>query len=73
MKEIIDKLKSMDKAELDAVMQKAKNFAQTPQGQEFVQKLKDGKGTPQQEKAMKELGKDPNIAKLIFDILNGKG
>lgn len=73
MKEIIDKLKSMDKAELDAAMQKAKKFAQTPQGQEFVQKLKDGKGTPQQEKAMKELGKDPNIAKLIFDILNGKG
>lgn len=73
MKEIIDKLKSMDKAELDAAMQKAKKFAQTPQGQELVQKLKDGKGTPQQEKAMKELGKDPNIAKLIFDILNGKG
>ena len=73
MKEIIDKLKSMDKAELDAAMQKAKKFAQTPQGQELVQKLKDGKGTPQHEKAMKELGKDPNIAKLIFDILNGKG
>lgn len=73
MKEIIDKLKSMNKEELGDALQKAKSFAQTPEGQEFVQKIKDGKGTPQQEKAMRELGKDPSIAKLIFDILNGKG
>ena len=73
MNEIIDKLKSMDKAELGAVIKKAQDFSQTPEGQELVKNLKEGKGTPQQEKAMKELGKDPSIAKLIFDILNGKG
>lgn len=73
MKDIIDKIKSMDKKELEDAVAKAKKFAQTQKGQELVQKIKDGNAIPNQEKAMKELGKDPAIAKLIFDILNGKG
>ena len=73
MNDIINKIKSMDKKELNLAMEKAKEFAKTPQGKELMQQLKDGNGTSQQKERMNELKKDESIAKLIFDILNGKG
>lgn len=80
MKDIIDKLKSMDKEQLDEAVKKAKEFARTPQGQELVQKIKNGDGMQnlgidkeKQNNIKKELEKNPHIAKTIFDILNGKG
>ncbi len=80
MQDIIEKLKSMDKAQLDDAVKKAKEFVATPEGQEFAQKIKNGEGlsemgigTQQQNNIKKELSKNPSIAKMIFDILNGKG
>lgn len=73
MKEIIDKIKAMDKAELNEAVEKAKKLAETPEGKDFIRRIKEGKKTPEQEKAIKEIGNDPMISKLIFDILNGKG
>ncbi len=80
MKDIIDKLKSMDKEQLDAAVKQAKEFAKTDAGQELVRKIKSGDGMQdfgidkeKQNNIKKELEKNPHIAKTIFDILNGKG
>lgn len=80
MQDIIEKLKSMDKAQLDDAVKKAKAFVATPEGQAFAQKIKNGEGlsqmgigAEQQNNIKKELGKNPGLAKTIFDILNGKG
>lgn len=80
MKDIIEKLKSMDKEQLDAAVKKAQSFIKTPEGQEIVQKIKSnesfeemGIDNEKKNNIVKELGKNPHIAKTIFDILNGKG
>ena len=80
MQDIIEKLKSMDKGELDNAVKKAKEFVATPEGQELAQKIKNGEGLStlgigkqQQDSIKKQLGQNPSIAKTIFDILNGKG
>lgn len=80
MQDIIEKLKSMDKAQLDDAVKRAKDFVSTPEGQALAQKIKNGEGlselgigAQQQNNIKKELGKNPGIAKTIFDILNGKG
>ncbi len=80
MQDIIEKLKSMDKGELDNAVKKAKEFVNTPEGQAFAQKIKNGEGLSslgigkaQQDNIRKELSQNPSIAKTIFDILNGKG
>ncbi|MBR2885201.1 MAG: hypothetical protein IKB93_10460 [Clostridia bacterium] len=80
MQDIIEKLKAMDKRELDAMVKKAKNFVATPEGQALAQKIKNGEGlseiglgAEQQNNIKKELSQNPSIAKTIFDILNGKG
>lgn len=79
MKDIIEKLKSMDKAELSEAVKKAKAFAATDEGRELVEKIKKGEGAQQlgidgkqQKEIMKDLNANSSIAKLIFDILNGK-
>ena len=80
MQDIIEKLKSMDKGELDNAVKKAKDFVNTPEGQAFAKKIKNGEGLSQmgigkaqQDNIKKELSQNPSIAKTIFDILNGKG
>lgn len=80
MQDIIEKLKSMDKGELDNAVKKAKEFVSTPEGQAFAQKIKNGEGLSelgiektQQERIKKELGQNQGLAKTIFNILNGKG
>lgn len=74
MKDIIEKIKGMDKKQLSEAMQQAKAFAETPQGKEFVEKIKSGHagiGKSQQAEIMKQLDQNPDIAKTIFDILKG--
>lgn len=80
MKDIIEKLKTMDKAQIDAAVKQAKEFVKTEEGQQLVQKIKNGEGMQnfgidreKQNNIKKELEKNPHIAQTIFDILNGKG
>lgn len=77
MKDIIDKLKAMDKKELGEAVKKAKEFAATSRGQELIEKIKSDGGMKElgidgekQKNIKKELEKNPHIAKIIFDILN---
>lgn len=79
MKEIIEKIKAMDKEELDKAVRQAREFAKTPKGKELAEKIKSGEAMKnagideaQQKNIMKELGKNPSIAQTIFDILNEK-
>ena len=74
MKDIIEKLKGMDKKELGEAIREAKAFAQTPEGKELVQKVKSGNidvKNSQYAEIMKEVEKNPDIAKTIFNILKG--
>ena len=74
MKDIIEKLKGMDKKELGQAINQAKAFAQTPEGKELVQKVKNGNidtKNSQYAEIMKEVEKNPDIAKAIFNILKG--
>ncbi|MBE7054924.1 MAG: hypothetical protein E7392_02280 [Ruminococcaceae bacterium] len=80
MKDILEKLKSMNKAELNEAVKQAKDFAATDAGKELVEKIKKGEGIQQlgidsakQKEMMQELNSNSSIAKLIFDVLNGKG
>ena len=69
MKDFLDKLKGMDKKQLAEAMQQAKAFAATPEGKEFVEKVKKGEAgidKAQQENLAKQLSKNPDIAKTIF-------
>lgn len=74
MKEFLDKLKGMDKKQLAQAMKQAKEFAKTPEGKEFVEKIKKGEAgidISQQKDMEKQLAQNPDIAKTIFDILKG--
>lgn len=74
MKDFLDKIKGMDKKQLSEAVKQAKTFAATPQGKEFVEKIKKGDTVmdkAQQENLEKQLKDNPDITKLIFDILKG--
>lgn len=74
MKEILDKLKGMDKKQLAEATKQAKQFVNTPQGKELVERIKKGEtgiDKAQQAELEKQLAKNPDIAKTIFDILKG--
>lgn len=74
MKDIIEKLKGMDKKELSEAVKQAKAFADTPQGKELMGKIKSGNmdvKNSQYTEIMKEIDKNPDIAKAIFNILKG--
>ena len=80
MKDILEKLKSMNKTELNEAVKQAKDFVATDAGKELVEKIKKGEGIQQlgidsakQKEMMQELNSNSSIAKLIFDVLNGKG
>lgn len=79
MKNIADILKGMNKSQLEAAVNKAKEFAATEKGREIISQLKE-KGTidgalssQDKDNIMKELKNNPEIAKRISDIINGKG
>ena len=74
MKDIFEKLKTMDKSQLKSAISQAKAFASTPEGKKFVEKVKSSGGTEelQKENIMKEIGKNPDLAKMISDIFNAK-
>ena len=63
----------MDKKQLSEAVKQAKAYAETPQGKELVEKIKNGEGgiDSSKEDIKTQLGKNPEIAKLIFDILKG--
>lgn len=74
MKDIIEKLKGLDKKELGEAVKQAKAFADTPQGKEIMEKIKSGNTdvkNSQYAEIMKEIDKNPDIAKAIFNILKG--
>ena len=69
--DIFEKLKGMDKRELSAAIKKAREFAKTDEGKAFVEKIKNGEAgidKSAQEKLMKELGNNPEVAKKISDL-----
>ena len=71
---ILDKLKGMDKRELASAIKKAQEFAKTEEGKALVEKIKNGEAgidKSTQEKLMKEIGANPEIAKKISDLLKG--
>ena len=74
MKDILEKLKTMDKSQLKNAVKQAKAFASTPEGKDFVEKVKSSGGAESMQKddIMKEIGKNPEIAKMISDIFNAK-
>lgn len=74
MKDILEKIKGMDKKQLGEAVKQAQAFAATPQGKAFVEKIKNGEAgidKAQQDDIMKQLSKNPDIAKAISDILKG--
>lgn len=74
MKEILEKIKGMDKKQLSDAIKQAKEFAATPQGKELVEKIKKGEtgiNKTQHAEIMEQINKNPDIAKAVFDILKG--
>ena len=72
--DIFEKLKGMDKKELSAAIKKAQEFAKTDEGRALVEKIKKGEtglDKSAQEKLLKEIGANPDIAKKISDLLKG--
>ena len=72
---IADIFKGMNKAQLDAAVEKAKEFAVTEKGREIVNELKTTgtvKGLDKDAgKIIEEIKKNPELAKKISDIING--
>ena len=72
--DIFEKLKGMDKKELSAAVKKAQQFAKTDEGRDLINKIKNGNAgidKSTQEKLMQEIGKNPDIAKTLSDLLKG--
>ncbi len=79
MKEILKMLGQMDKKQISEAVNKAKEFANTPEGKNLVEKLKRGEnieGIPvnrdEQNKIISEISKNPEVAKKIAELLGGK-
>ena len=72
--DIFEKLKGMDKKELSSAIKKAQEFAKTDEGKAFVEKIKKGEAgidKATQEKLIKEIGNNPDIAKKLSDLFKG--
>lgn len=72
--DIFEKLKGMDKKELSAAIKKAQEFAKTEEGKQLVEKIRKGEAgidKSAQEKIVKELSADPDVAKKLSDLLKG--
>ncbi len=76
MKNIADILKGMNKSQLEEAVAKAKEFAATEKGKEMISQLQSsgtlGDGIDK-DKILQEIKQNPDIAKKITDIINGKG
>ena len=72
---IADILKGMNKSQLEDAVKKAKEFVATEKGREMISKLQStgtlGDGLDK-DKIMQEIKQNPEIAKKISDIINGK-
>ena len=75
MKDIIEQIKKMDKGQLKDAVKQARAFVKTKEGKELVEKIKSpsGENAIQKDNIMKELGKNPELAKMISDIFNAEG
>ena len=75
MKDIIEQIKKMDKGQLKDAVKQARAFVKTKEGKELVEKIKSpsGEDAIQKDNIMKELGKNPELAKMISDIFNAEG
>lgn len=73
MKEIIEKLKGIDKKELGKAIKEAKAYMNTDEGKAFAEKIKNGEAISDAQKSSlaKELSKNPDIAKTIAELLKG--
>ena len=75
MNDILKQLKAMDKTQLKNAVKQARAFVKTSEGKELVEKIKNSKGEEAipKDAVMKELGKNPELAKMISDIFNAEG
>ncbi len=75
MKDIIEQIKKMDKSQLKDAVKQARAFVKTQEGKELVEKIKspNGQEAIQKDNIMKELGKNPELAKMISDIFKAEG
>ena len=73
MNDIIEKLRGIDKRELSKAIKEAKAYMKTDEGKALAEKIKSGEAISEQQKSSiaKELGKNPDIAKTIADLLKG--
>ena len=72
--DIFEKLKGMNKKELSDAIKKAREFAKTDEGRAFVEKVQKGEAgidKSAQENIMKEISKNPDIAKTLSDLFKG--
>ncbi len=72
--DIFEKLKGMDKKELSEAIKKAREFAKTDEGRDFVEKIKKGEAgidKSAQEKLAKEIGNNPDLVKKLSDLFKG--
>ena len=79
MQDILTMLKSMNPAELNDAVNKAKAFANTPEGKQMLDKLKKGQPieglpvtTKEQNQIISQLSKNPQIAKQMAAMLGKK-
>ncbi len=75
MKDIIEQIKKMDKSQLKDAVKQARAFVKTQEGKDLVEKIKssNGKDAIQKNDIMTELGKNPELAKMISEIFNAEG
>jgi len=73
VKDILEKLKNMDKKELSEAVKQAQAFIKTEEGRALAEKIKSGDTIPKSQYAdiMNEVNKNPDIAKAIYNILKG--
>ncbi|MBR1970086.1 MAG: hypothetical protein IKA17_06995 [Clostridia bacterium] len=77
--DIIEMLGKFSKKDIDEAVKKAQEFTKTKEGQEMVEKIKNGEaidGIPisgeEQNKLISSLSKNPEVMKKIGEILGGK-
>lgn len=73
MRDIIEKLKGIDKKELSKAIKEAKAYMKTDEGKALAEKIKSGEAIPeaQRDAIVNGLGKNPDIAKTISELLKG--
>lgn len=77
--DIFEMLGKFSKKDIDEAVKKAQEFTKTKEGQEMIEKIKNGEaidGIPisgeEQNKLISSLSKNPEVMKKIGEILGGK-